>query len=291
MNGKNITTLVLSIVFSVTLSIVAVFFMKTNDSSDSSSVKMYRSVIESGEIRAAYYVGAPYFIKDPNTNEITGIFAEVVEKAASKLDLKVKWVEEVGFGDMVTGLESGRYDIVGSGIWINAARGKGADFSIPLLYDVVGVYVREDDTRFDNNIELINSEDIRISAIDGEMAAVIANTDFPKAELVSLPQLADFSQMILNVVNNKADVTFLGLAAANNYLKNNPGTITNIAKEAPIRVFPTAIMIKRGEYEFKRMLDLALMEMINNGEVEKIIKAYEELPYSHYRAAYPYRGE
>jgi ABC-type amino acid transport substrate-binding protein len=49
------------------------------------------------------------------------------------LNLKVEWTEEVGFGQMIEGLSARRYDIVGSGIWQNAARSEQADFSLPLL--------------------------------------------------------------------------------------------------------------------------------------------------------------
>ena len=53
---------------------------------------------------------------------------------------------------MIEGLDTNRYDVVGSGIWINASRGRGADFTIPLLYDAVCAYVRDDDRRFDDNV-------------------------------------------------------------------------------------------------------------------------------------------
>jgi ABC-type amino acid transport substrate-binding protein len=243
------------------------------------------TVVKRGSVRAGYYAGAPYFIKDAKGGNISGIFAEVFEEACGNLGLKVEWTEEVGFGQMIEGLETGRYDVVASGIWINASRARGADFSTPILYDAVCVFAREGDRRFDSNLAALNDPAVKISTIDGEMASLVAKTDFPKAQVVSLPQSTDFTQMILNVVNNKADVTILGVGPAAKFQAANPGAIRNITPDRPVRVFPTAVMVKRGEYEFKRMLDLSLTEMINNGRVEAIIRKYEEHPGSHYRVA------
>jgi len=249
---------------------------------------VYQNIRSRGSIRAAYYVGAPYFTIDPNTKKKGGIFFQVVEGMGKKLNLKVEWTEEVGFGEMIEGLRSRRFDIVGSGIWINAARGNEADFTAPVLYDVVFAYARVGDQRFDSKLGMVNSPAVRISVIDGEMASTIAGTDFPLAKTEALPQSTDFTQMILNVVAKKADITFLGLATARKYEEANPGQIYNVAPDHPLRVFPAAIMLPQGQYSLKRAMDIALEEMLNNNEVESIILQNEDVPGSHYRVAPTY---
>jgi len=44
---------------------------------------------------------------------------------------------------------------------------------------------------------------------DGAMDSVIANTDFPKAQQIAIPQLNPWSDNLLNTISNKADVLFL----------------------------------------------------------------------------------
>lgn len=222
---------------------------------------------------------------EPNSGKKSGIFYEVLERAARKLNLSVDWVEEVGFGEMAEGLDNKRFDVVGSGVWINSSRGTVADFTMPVLYDVVCAFSRVDDHRFDQSLSVANSKNIRISTIDGEMAASIAKADFPNAEDLSLPQNSDFTLMIQNVINKKADLTFLGLAAARRFESANPNTIRNITPTQPLRIFPTAIMTPVGEYEFTRELNIALGEMLYSGEIESIIRQFEELPGSHFRVS------
>jgi polar amino acid transport system substrate-binding protein len=269
-----------------------IFSKSIESTKDINATSLYERVIDNKVIKVGYYNGEPYFIKNPNTGEISGIFAEILNKVGEDLSIKIEWVGEANFATMSEDLEVGKFDIIGSGIWINAQRGKVSDFSIPLFFDVVGAYSRANDNRFDNDLGKINSPEIKISTIDGEMAAIIAAQDYPMADAntASLPESADFTQMLVNVENGKADVTFLAIGPANKYMAENPNSLKLISKDHPIRLFPTAIMIKRNEYEFTRMLNLALIDLINSGFVDQVIKKHEALPLSHYRLAKPFRA-
>lgn len=293
---KNSNSIIGWLILGILASFLFSFFYINYKTSEQASIgstgkdsTLYERVIDSKEIRAGYYIGAPYFIKDPNTGSVSGIFADILDSVGANLGLKINWVGEASFPTMAADLESGKFDVIGSGIWISSERAKVADFSIPILYDVVGAYVRANDTRFDKNLSSINDSKIKISTIDGEMAASIATKDFPRASILSLPQSSDFTLMLKNVVDKKADVTFLGLGPANTFISKNPGSLKLLSANSPIRVFPTAIMMKRNEYEFNRMINLALMDLINNGTVDKIIAKYEVYPLSHYRVVRPYR--
>jgi len=250
---------------------------------------LYSQIRDSGTIRAAYAVGAPLFTIDPNTQHKSGIFYDIVTTAAAKLGLKVNWNEQVGYGEMIQGLNAGRYDIVGSGVWINADRGKDADFTIPVYYDAVYPYARPTDTRFDKNISILNSPDHVISTMDGELGAAIAKADFPKARTLSLPQTSDFTQLILNVTTGKADVVFLAASAARAYQSVHPDQIKVVNAATPVRIFGDAIMLPQGQYTLREALNIALTEMLNDGEIDAILQKYETVPGSFLRVAPPYQ--
>lgn len=176
-------------------------------------------------------------------------------------------------------------------IWTNANRAKQADFSDPLFFSPIFVYARKGDQRFGNgNLDKLNSPDFSIATIDGETAESIAREDFPKARTVSLPQLTDLARMLLTVETGKADVTFMEPASAAPYVDNNPGKVEIVKTDRPIRVFSNCWMSKRGQMEFKNMLDTALAQLINSGAMEKILVRYEPSPNTLYRAALPYRA-
>ena len=248
---------------------------------------VYDRVLKTGTIRASYASYPPYCIKDPNTGKLSGIFVEVLEEAGKRLDLKVNWVEEVGWGAIFEGLNSDRHDIFGAGIWRNSSRGKVGDFSRSLFYNVIKVYGRPDETRF-STLEAINNNTVRISTLDGAIEDVIAKSDYPLATRISVPQLNPWSDVLLNITSKKADLTFAGPSVVNLYLEKNPGTLKDLFPNQPIRVFANTFAFKLGEPKFKAMLDAALEEIQNDGTLERILHKYEKVPGEFYRVAPPY---
>ena len=256
---------------------------------DAKKTKNLKSqVLEKGILRCAYPVYAPGVIKDPNTGKMSGIMVEVLEKAAQNMGIKIEWVGEVGWGEMIEWLVTNRCDVVAE-VWANTSRATRVDFSIPIFYSGIGAYVRVDDHRFDKDLNTINDPKVKVSVIDGEMSLLITETDFPKAKRVSLPQLSQISQMLLNVKMKKADVAFVETYQAMEFIKNNPDSLRNVATERPLRVFGNTCMFRQDEYAFKAMLNAALMELINSGFVDSVIRNYEGLPGVLYRPALPYR--
>src|SRR4051812_41471926 len=154
-------------------------------------------VLSTKTIRIGYLPVPPAFIKDPNTGDYSGIFYEVLVQAAKNLELKLDFVEEVGWGTMVESLRGNRIDLVCAPIWPNAQRAKVSDFTNPLYFTQVRAWVRDGDHSFDGNLARANSDNVIIATIDGEMSASIAHFDFPNAKESSLPQTSDVSQLFL----------------------------------------------------------------------------------------------
>lgn len=251
---------------------------------------VYDRVIESGKIKAAYIVYPPGSFKDPNTGDLTGVFIDALNQAGKDLELEVEWTEEVAWGTMIEGLLTDRYDVVGNGIWETPSRGKVVDFSIPLFYSGLGVYVRSDEGRFDKDIKAVNSNDVKIATIDGEISELMAKTKFPEAEPVSLGQISDVSQMMLNVSQGKADVAVIEPYIGYEFLQQNPGTLKNAAQKQPIAVFGNSMMFKDNQPKFESMLNTALQNQLNGGNISALMDQYIPEPGLMYSVAYPYRS-
>ncbi len=246
------------------------------------------SAVDKVEIRVGYVINPPSLIKDPNTGKLSGIYYEAVEKMGKNLDLKINWVEETGWGTFIEGLETRRYDMVVGGIWPSSTKAKKVNFSIPLYYSTVGIYVKPDDDRF-TDLKRINNKDITIAAIDAEMSSIIANTSFPNANLLSHPQDTQLSQLLLDVRTGKADVAFVEKIVAEEFLANNPGSIQNIVPDNPIRTFGNTIVIPKNQNGFESMINTALEELINSGYINKLIKKYEKYPGTIYPVSKSYQ--
>ncbi len=247
----------------------------------------FNKVISSGTMRVGYIPYPPYVIQDPKTGALSGIFYDLTNTLAAQLGLKVQWVEEAGYGTIFTDLSAGRYDVFGGGLWANSTRAKAGYLTIPAFYNGVYAYVRTSDHRFDNNLAAINDPSVKISTQDGELGQVIAQSDYPKAQQVSLPQTAPFDQIPLQVIDNKADVAFLQPDAAAEFLQANPGTLRQL-QTPPLRLYGNAYAVALGESSLEQMLNVALQEAIDDGAVAKIVAKYQSSSNSYLLPATPY---
>ncbi len=250
---------------------------------------VYERIMRTGTIRAAYITYPPAVMKDTSTGKLSGTFVETLEEVAKNLGVKLLWTEEVGWGAQIEGLKTDRYDIIGSPVWANPNRGKLTTMSIPVYYSGIGVWVRANEGRFDGDLSKINAPDIRIGTIDGETADLIARTAFPKAQRVSSPQLTDISEKFLQVQTSKADAIFAEPFFGFEFLKNNPGTVKNIAAAKPIQLLGNCYMFKENEFQMKGMLDVAIEGLLNSGFVDRVLNKYEPFPGTFYRVADPYK--
>lgn len=259
----------------------------TGKQSSGFSDPVFERVTKTRVIRAGYIPYPPSFIVDPNTKKMSGISYDILVQAADNLGWEVEFIEELGWGSMIEAVDSGRVDIVATSIWPTAARGKKADFLTPTFYSNVKAYVRDGDVRFDNNIKLANSPDIKIAVMDGEMAGIISNADFPNAQQVSLTQISSVSELLLEISTKKADITFTEPSIALEYMAKNPETIREVQGVGALRLFPNSFLVKKGSFNFQNTMNIAIEEIINSGQANRIIDQYEAYPSSFGRTKSP----
>jgi ABC-type amino acid transport substrate-binding protein len=262
----------------------------TNNSKENVTEQVYQRVLKSKTIRASYIVYPPYCIINPNSHKLSGIFIDVLEEMGRRLNMKILWTEEVGWGTVFEGLNNDRYDIHGSGLWENASRGVNGYFSNPLFYNPIMVWARTGDNRFIKNLKLINSPNIKIAVQDGAMEDIIAKSDYPQAQRISITQTNPWSDNLLNIKTGKADVTFAEPWVIYPFIEKNPGSISMVETNGPIRYFANSYVIKMGSNKFKSMINAALDEIIMDGTMDKILKKYENKQGEFLRVAKPYQN-
>ncbi len=289
MKARWLPALIGSIVFIAVLPVLVNYYSGKPQSMATVEETAYDRVIRTGVLRCGYVVFAPYFIKDPNTGAPSGLFVDLMAEIASLQGMKVEWTEEASLPNLIESMRVGRIDAMCSGLWENAVAGKQVEFSRPIFFNVLGIYARPEDHRFDHNLPAINDPSIRIAVIDGGMAEKIASSDFPRAQKVSIPELSDYSALLLNVASGKADLTISASHEAHNYLATNPGTLRKVDADLPIRVLPNTIFFRKGEFKLASMIDSALDEIEYKGQLEKIIAKYEPFPGAFYRVTPAYQ--
>jgi len=285
-----IWNIILVIVISLVMSFVVRYVAPTSGGEAvAAKESVYDRVLRTGVLRCGYADWPPAgFVKNPQTGEVSGIMADVTEAVAAKLNLKVEWTENTGWGSFIESLRDHRIDVFCSGPWQNAARGRYVGFSVPVFYSAVYPYVAASDHRFDKDLSAANAPTIRISAMDGEMSDIIAKERFPKAVEISVPQLGQYTDIFMNVATHKADIVFNEPSIAASYMASNPNSL-RLAQDRPFQTFPTCLAVDIHEVHLRDMLNSALVELQNQGVVDEIISKYSTDPKVFLRVTKPYQ--
>jgi len=246
--------------------LILIFFFVSANNSDKNSMT-------NDTLRIGYIVYSPSLVKDLVTGQFSGFSYEIVEAIAKKVGLKTEWVEEVGWGTALEGLKTNRYDMVGTQMWVTEGRDKQALFSISPIDSVAYAYVRKGDTRFTKDLSILNSENYTISVLDGEITTNIAKEDFPKAKTLALPQLSSIAEVYLNVLQNKADITFTEPAGMQDFLKAHPNSLERV-NDKPLRSYGNSFAFKLGNTELVDKWNKAARELMDGGEVKAILEKY-----------------
>jgi ABC-type amino acid transport substrate-binding protein len=281
------TQILLVVILSAVVSFGVMKFGTQQGAGASVQETAYQRVLRTGEIQCGYSVYAPYFTKDATTGQFGGIWHDLMEALGEHLGLKIVWAQEVGLGEIATALDSKRIDVYCGGLWTAGKRVRAVDFLKPSAFEPMLVYVRADDHRFDNDITGLNDPSIKFSSIDGEGGGLTAAEEFPKASLLSLPQMSNYSDMFIQVAEKKADAFLAAPSGVAAYMKNNPGVLRPLTAQ-PVKIMPVALAVRYGEGELRNMLNQAQDDVIYNGQMEKIIAKSEVNKGDFWRIGKPY---
>jgi len=255
----------IAIIGIITLVVVASVYLINKD--------INKTTLEGNILRVGYIVYPPSLKKDPKTGQFSGFSYDIVETIAKKLGMKTEWTEEVGWGTAIEGLKTERYNVLGTQMWPTEEREAAVLFSISPMDSVSYAYTRKGDTRFDNDLSILNSEEYTISTLDGEITASIAKEDFPNAKTLALPQLSSYAEIFLNVVQNKADITFAELSSMEDFLATNPNTLERVNDE-PIRAFGNSFAFNKKDTKLVKKWNEAIQELLDEGEIKRILEKY-----------------
>ncbi len=236
---------------------------------------VYDRVMRTGTIRCGYAVWPPYIRKNANTGGLEGMNYDYINELGKVLDLKIDWAEEVGWGNLIEGLNTGRYDLICASMWPDAGRIKNAALTIPAFYTASYVYVRADDARFDGKPDLLNQPNIKFAAIDGDVTYSLAKNNFPNAAIHSLPASAEGAQIVLELTGGKADAIIFEKAGADDFLNKNPGSIRPVMGIPLVNTNPEVHAVKIGEHAFLTLINNAILVMQANKTAEKLLAKYQ----------------
>ena len=239
---------------------------------------VYQRMMSKGVLRAGWFEEPPFTYYEPNTGARRGIAVKLAEQILGSVNIKIDWVSITNFANMAEDMAIGHYDAICASL-IMLPRGGRIDYTMPYAYVPMHGYVRTGEARFGPDLTQINNPAYKIAGIDSEGGTTIAHQKFPRAQFLDLPQGTQISELLLNVVNNKADVAFVMPTVFAEFDRHNPGVLKPIASEEPLHIFAVAFGLCPEEEALKSLFNNNLQRMIVSGEMEALFKEFDP---SHY---------
>jgi polar amino acid transport system substrate-binding protein len=235
--------------------------------------KAYHRIDKSNVIRCGAIISPPFYEYDAKTKEIKGLLREVMDTGFGMLGWKVTYTD-TNFGDQPVALQSGKVDAVcGDGPWsINMI--KYVDYSMPLLYIPMYAIVREEEARF-ATLKDLDDPSVTFAGLDGDSSIELAQKNFPKAKIVTMPAGTDPSSVFMNVVTKKADVIIWDPLMMEHFLKTNPKTLKILEQGKPITIYPVQFSISKDEPKLRETINNLVAYLHNSGQMETLMRKYD----------------
>ena len=233
------------------------------------TVETLVNIAKTKTLRAAFSQYFPAFMYNQKDNQYAGIFFDVITKIATTHGWEIRWTEEVGYGVIVDGLCSNRFDIFASTVWPTPEREKDADFSVSLYESRVDVWCKEG-----SSLDTL-SPSLRIAVREGDISDSIA-TDFLGARLVRVPQLSAPDALLQFVAEGRADITFVEQSLADRFNKDSTIKVSK-ASTVPIRTYGNTFMLRKGDDAFKHLLDTEIQKLLDDGFIKGLLQKYSSV--------------
>ena len=251
---------------------------------------VYERVSQKGEIECGYGIWNPVTYKDPGNGDVKGISRDIMDAISRKIALKTLWKEEKSWGSIIEGLNNQNYDMICTPFVIMSPRTKVIDFSTPVFFLPIYIITRADDTRFDGNQPDLNSPNIQIGVLEGEVSSIISHERFPLAETVPIPPNSDYSLLLEDLKNGKSDVSFVAAETFYRFNEKEPGVLKIAGDGKPLSVLRVGFGLPQWDRSFKSLIDSAINNLQDDGALNKILDKYDPKRNLFLRLPQPYRS-
>ncbi len=198
--------------------------------------------------------------------EYTGFDVEILEEAASRMDLTPEFVAQ-DFSAILPAVANGQVDVGVASISATAERKKTVDFTDVYFIGYLGIVTTADTGITQDGASLAGK---RLGLVQGTIQDDYAQENFPDAEIVRFP---DNNSAISALTAGTVDAHFLDLPPAQDYVTGSDGAL-HVAMEIPVPDFPVAMAVKKENSALLDGLNEQIAAMIADGSWLEIEKRY-----------------
>ncbi len=200
-------------------------------------------------------------------NEIVGIDAEIMEAIAEKLG-KTLQIEDIEFGSIVAGVQSGKYDVGAAGMTVTEDRQKSVDFSDSYATGIQSIIVTEDSPITSVDDLSADGAAYKVGVQQDTTGDIYSSDDFGDDRVMRYNKGADAVQAL---ISGKVDCVIIDNEPAKAFVAANEG-IKLLDTEYTVEDY--AICVAKDNSELLDDINEALAELKADGTLQEIIDKY-----------------
>lgn len=199
-------------------------------------------ITEAGELRVGLSGNQPPFNMKDKDGRLVGLDVDVVSAMALSMGVKLRFVE-MPFKELLPALESGKVDIVVSGLTITPRRNMRVAFVGPYVVSGKSVLTQSERLEADATLGDLDRSDMKVVVLAGSTSESFARRAFPRARIETADAYDGAVQMVLS---EQADAFVADRPILVVTMMKNPDEDLRISN-TPLTIEPIGIAVSAGD--------------------------------------------
>ena len=200
--------------------------------------------------------------------EPVGFDVDIAKLIAQELGTGIE-IKDMEWTGLIPSLQSGKIDLIISGMTRTLARSKTVTFTNPYFETGLCVLLSQKKAPNVKDVQELNAPDRIIAVKTGTTGDLITGKLFPKAQI---NRFKDETACVREVVTGRADAFLYDQISIAKHHKENPDTTRAILK--PFTFEPFAIAIRKGDLDFLNWLNLFLETIKADGRYQELYQKH-----------------
>lgn len=227
----------------------------------------FAAVAETTTLKAGTSPDFPPFESMDDNDSVIGFDADLAAEISKDIGMDIVF-EATNFDSIVTGVQTGLYDLGISGFYITDERKMNVDFSIPYLEDSQSCIVKVGSDITDN--ASLAGKKIGSQTGTTGMDAAEASTD--EGNVYAYTKALD---AVMDLKGNKLDAVVTDTPVAKRILKELNDDSLTICEGVTFDVEYYGIALAKGQDELKAKIDASIERMQNDGTIDALVQKWD----------------
>jgi polar amino acid transport system substrate-binding protein len=223
--------------------------VQTQAAAPRGNLDLLTEIKHGGKLRVGVSEIVPWATHDKDGN-LVGFEIDVAKKLARDMGVEPEFYPEE-FRYLIPDLLAGRFDIIVSGLSINASRALQVDFSAPYNTTDVTLAVNIKAAGSSPTLQSFNKDTVTIGVLEGTTAEDMAGVALPNAKIRTY---TDASRLFDDLIQGKLEAAVSDSPRPEIVAKLYPTNVTCLC-HTPLAAYPAAFAVRRGNLEFVNFLN------------------------------------